>query len=84
MSEIALAISSRRESGTLPRRVAAAMSRIRGHQYRGGQVFDRPGEKFPSAVGATDRELVRLHRWNDPEEVLRQAQTEMEVWRGRI
>ena len=84
MSEIALPIRSRREPMALPRRVAAAMARVRGHQYRGGQVIDRPGELFPAAVGATDRELAQFPRWNDPEEVLRQMQTEMEVWRGRI
>jgi hypothetical protein len=89
MSDATFPTCSRREPLALQRGVLAAMAWARGFQHRVARSVDRSGERrpggslFPAAVGATDRELVRLYRWSDPEEVLRQAQTEMEVWRGR-
>jgi hypothetical protein len=59
--------------------VATAMSKLRRHLQQAEQALGRLGhrrpgrERFPAAVGASDRELIRLGRRDDPLEILRQA-----------
>jgi hypothetical protein len=65
-----LAMTFARMSGWL-RRVSAAPGQP--------EPRHRDGELFPAATGATDLDLARLGRRDDPEELLRRAKTETGV-----
>jgi hypothetical protein len=69
----------------LPRGLAAPLTWATRLLGRGDQPLDRSGQRlrldvlFPDAIGATDLELARLLRSNNPEETLRQARKNSEL-----
>jgi hypothetical protein len=91
MSESALTTTaSPRQPLALPERVATAFARANALLRRPGGAPGEPTPRrredavFPGAIGATDLELARLGRRDDPEELLRRAKTETGVRTGLI
>ena len=90
MSDSAFATTSSRQPLALPGTVATATAWVRGLLRRAEVSLDQPADRqmadglFPASVGATDRDLVHLARWDDPAEILRRARTETGVRSGLI